>query len=225
MRAAQAVRVHPPIDKDHRMRKLLVPVALTAVLSGGAGALVFGPALAGAADTTTTAPPAATAEAAPTVKDRPQPFKDALDKLVADGTITQAQADKVAAALEAARPAKGLGGPGGPGMRHGFAEVALDEVASILGLQATDLKTQLQAGKSLADIAGDKKDELITGLVDKADAKIDAAVTDGKLTADQATKLKAGLKDRITHVVEDGPKLGRAFGGGRGPRPAPGQAD
>src|SRR5262245_32205633 len=40
--------------------------------------------------------------------------KSALDPLVTNGTLTQAQEDAVIAALDAARPARGPGGPGGP---------------------------------------------------------------------------------------------------------------
>jgi hypothetical protein len=45
------------------MKKSLIPIALVAAAAGGAAALAFGPALAGA-DTTTTSPPATSAPAA-----------------------------------------------------------------------------------------------------------------------------------------------------------------
>jgi hypothetical protein len=52
----------------------------------------------------------------------------------------------------------------------------------------------LHAGETLAAIAGSKKDALdCKHLLPTRLKRIDAAVTAGKLTADQATKLKANL--------------------------------
>ena len=42
---------------------------------------------------------------------------------------------------------------------------------------------------------------------------IDQAVTDGKLTADQANERKSGLTDRITTLVNEGPQRGGREGG------------
>lgn len=150
------------------------------------------------AQTTTTTPPAAAAPA-----DKGAKLDSVLAPLVADGTLTQAQADKVKAAFEAARPADGMGrhGRGGPaGIGRG---VALDEAAAFLGTDAASLRTQLQSGKSLGEIAGDKKDALIASLVASANKRIDDAVTAGKLSADQATQLKSNTQQRITDMVNN----------------------
>jgi polyhydroxyalkanoate synthesis regulator phasin len=193
------------------MRKILVPVALTAALAGGAGALAFGPAFAGA-QTASTATPAASATADPATAPRPKPFADAIKKLVDDGTLTQAQADKVIAALEAARPE---GGPGiGGRIKERIGErigAELGVAAKALGISEDDLKTALRDGKTLADVATDKGvavQSVIDALVADATSHIDQAVTDGKLTAEQATKMKADLTARVTTMVNEGPKLG-----------------
>ena len=72
------------------------------------------------------------------------------------------------------------------------------------------MKSRLAAGESLAVIAGAKKDALIAALVADETKRIDAAVTAGKLTAAQATTLKAGLvahvTDEVNAVRPQGPK-------------------
>jgi hypothetical protein len=84
-------------------------------------------------------------------------------------------------------------------------------VSSTLGIDAATIKSRVLAGETLAVIAGSKKDALITALVAFETKEIDAAVTAGKLTAAQATKLKANLTKHITKGVEKikGPKAPR----------------
>jgi hypothetical protein len=95
-------------------------------------------------------------------------------------------------------------------------------VSTTIGVDAATIKTRLAAGETLAAVAGAKKDALITALVTFETKEIDARVTAGKLTADQATKMKANLKDHVTKMVEStkGPKgLGHKGGKGhKGPR-------
>jgi len=98
-------------------------------------------------------------------------------------------------------------------------------VATTIGLDAATIKTRLAAGESLATIAGAKKDALIAALVDFKSKNIDAAVTAGKLTAAQATTMKAGLTDRVTKRVNTvggkgmGQKVAKALKGPKAPRP------
>ena len=129
-----------------------------------------------------------------------------LTALVTKGTITQAQADAITAALtaaEVARPAMPLGA-------NKEAHLAL--ISSTIGVDAATIKTRLAAGETLAAIAGAKKDALITALVADETKRIDAAVTAGKLTAAQATTLKSTLTAHVTTEVNSvrpmGPKGG-----------------
>jgi len=107
-------------------------------------------------------------------------------------------------------PGPGPRGPGGP------PDAAA--IASYLGLTQAELRTQLQSGKSLAQIAA-AQGKSVAGLKAAilADAKthLDQAVKDGKLTADQANERKSGLKDRITKLVNDGPPKDRGAGAPR----------
>lgn len=121
-------------------------------------------------------------------------------------------------------PAKGAGGPGVGGRgTAGDVDIDQDELsvaATYLGTTEADLHTKMQAGQTLAAIAGSKRDGLIQALVADANTRIDAAVTAGKLTAAQATTAKANASAAATAFVDNTrPAGGPGFGGpGRGRR-------
>ncbi len=123
-------------------------------------------------------------------------LKDSLATLVTKGTITQAQADEIVTAIEANRPAmgagrgdgdgdRGMGGhpggpgmggrPGGPGMggRHGGP--GLDAAATALGMTKDELRTELEGGKTIAEVAtakGVDVQKVIDALVAEAKSRI-----------------------------------------------------
>ena len=104
-----------------------------------------------------------------------------LKDLVTKGTLTQAQADAVTAAAAAAKAAHDanhpMGGKGGP---LGADRAAIETlVSTTIGVDTATIKSRLQAGESLAQIAGAKKDALIAALVADHTKRIDAAVTAG----------------------------------------------
>ena len=150
-----------------------------------------------------------------------------LKDLVSKGTLTQAQADAVTAAAVAAKAAHDANRPqGGKGGPLGADRAAIETlVSTTIGVDTATIKSRLQAGESLAQIAGTKKDALIAALVADETKRIDAAVTAGKLTAAQATEMKTNL---VAHVTEEvnavggkapfgkGPKGGKGGHGGRG---------
>ena len=90
-----------------------------------------------------------------------------------------------------------------------------------LGLTAAQLRTQLEAGKTLADIAK-AQGKTVAGLEDAivaaATKKLDAAVAAGKLTAAQEATMLADLKSHVDDMVNrTGPPAGGHGGpGGRG---------
>ena len=134
-----------------------------------------------------------------------------LSGLVSKGTITQVQADAISSAITSAYATAQANRPV-PADR-----AAKDAaITSVLGIDAATLKTRLQAGDSLATIAGTKKQALIDALVADETKRIDAAVTAGKLTAAQATTMKSGLVAHVTAEVESvrGP-MGMGGKGGR----------
>jgi len=157
-------------------------------------------------------------------KDKGVDVQKVIDALVADATTDLK--DRITDLVNGKAPLGGMRGPGGLEGRGGRLEAGLDTVASALGMTEADLRTALQDGKSIADVAKGKGvdvDTVISKLVDAATKKIDQAVTDGKLTKEQATTIKSGLKERITAHVNGtrpagGPGRGHhGFGGPGGP--------
>lgn len=88
---------------------------------------------------------------------------------------------------------------------------------TLLKIDSDTLKQDFKAGKSLADIAAEKKvpeQQVIDLMVKDSTQRIDQSVKSGKLTQDKADQMKAKLKDQITKSVER--KGGFGFGGKRG---------
>jgi len=144
-----------------------------------------------------------------------------LSALVAKGTITQAQADAITAAATAAETAKRAAKDADHATKDAD-RVALEAlITKTIGVDSATVRTRLAAGESLGAIAGAKKAELIAVLVANESKRIDAAVTAGKLTAAQATTLKAGLTAHVTAEVDRvggkrGPGMGGPGKGGKG---------
>ena len=96
------------------------------------------------------------------------------------------------------------GPPGGPHGRSG-PHGGLDAAATYLGLSETDLITQLQAGKTLGEIAdatsGKSKAGLIAALVADEKSHLTQAVKDGHLTQSQADSIAADIEARVTDLV------------------------
>ncbi len=142
-----------------------------------------------------------------------------LADLVKAGTITQAQADAITKKFDDFKATMDANKSANKAARDAHHAEVEALVASTIGIDAATIKTRLQAGESLAAIAGTKKAALITALVALETKEIDARVTAGTLTAAQATTLKANLTAHVTAKVESvgGPK---GFGpkGDKGPK-------
>ena len=203
------------------------------LLGGGAAGMALGlPGFAGAqaADPGPSSPtvPADPAPAVPAKPERGAWLKGALAPLVEKGTISQDQADAVIAALEAAKPAKVRGhGPGDKGVRGGPGR--LDSAAQAIGISVEELRTALQGGQSLADVAKSKgvdPEKVVSALVADLKAHLDEEVASGRHTQAEADQKLAGATERIRAFVNgEGPfKGGPGFGGRHrhgpgGPRP------
>jgi hypothetical protein len=108
----------------------------------------------------------------------------------------------------------GFGLPGGP-MRGSHDDLAA--TATYLGISQTTLRTDLQSGKSLAQIAnatsGKSASGLIAALVSAEKANLAAQVKAGRLTQAQADAGSKNLQARITGLVNGAFPAPR--GGGR----------
>lgn len=192
------------------IKKKAAAAALTAgLLGGGAAGMILGTTgVSGAQETTTTVEQQA-GDQATSDTGRPDPsarFAETLAPLVEAGTITQAQADAVIAALaEAGPPEGGRGGPGGHGGRMGGR--GLDSAATALGITADELRTALEGGQTIAQVAESKGVDVQT-VIDAmlADLKthLDEEVAAGEHTQEEADQKLADATERITDSVNNG---------------------
>ena len=146
-----------------------------------------------------------------------QVLKDVLDSLVKDGTLTQAQADKVTSSVETkVKEERAERDANQQAKRQEF----LTTAAKAIGVSTTDLETQLRSGTTLADVAKANNvdpNTVIVALVGDLNTKIDADVASGKLTAEQGAARKAKATERVTDMVNNGPRHGGKGGpGGKG---------
>jgi polyhydroxyalkanoate synthesis regulator phasin len=137
--------------------------------------------------------------------------EDVLAQLVKDGKLTQKQADQIKQRLESHKACTGNGrGLWGRGIvmqtLKQYLPAAANQVAQGLHMTVDQLKTQLQAGKSLSDIAtaqGVSSAQLHTLVTNTIQTTLNKAVSDGNLTQQQATDLMqklqnhGGLLDRL----------------------------
>jgi urease accessory protein UreF len=127
-------------------------------------------------------------------------LENRVDAAVAAGRLTKAQGDELKQRIESGDLPLFFGPRGGPHEHFG----ELDAAATYLGLTEAQLETQLESGKSLAQVAKDRGksvDGLIQALVDQATKRLDAAVAAGRLTKAQEQQILVGLKQRITDFV------------------------
>lgn len=201
------------------MNKKFAAAGLAAGLVAGTGA-GFILQLAGSAGAASGAAiTASTDESTTSEGDRPDPstrLAEVLQPLVADGTITQAQLDKVVETLIAAGPMRG--GPGGRGP-------GLQVVADTLGMTPDEVREAISNGQTLAQLAeskGSTAQALIDAMVAEAKTRLDEKVAAGDLTQEQVDARLATATERVTELVNNTPAFrdGRGHGRGHGSKPA-----
>ena len=167
--------------------------------------------------------------------------QDRLDQLVADGRLTQEQADELSADLvervtdlvngdltsfPLLEPGFGPGVIGAPGPfgRPGFTagpgpwglvDGPLAAAADVIGIDERALLAAWADGDTIADVArahGVAVSDVVDAIVASMQERLDEAVENGWLDGDQAEGLSEGLRDRVTDLVN-----GEAF-----PFPPPG---
>jgi polyhydroxyalkanoate synthesis regulator phasin len=189
------------------------------VIAGAAAALAVGGAGAGVAATklTTSSPSeeskAFVNDAAKSLGVEPsklsaalkKAFEDRIDAAVAAGRLTKEQGDELKQRIES--DDFPLFGP--PAFGHGFGAPhpffhGLDAAASYLGLTEVELRSRLESGKTLAEIAkaqGKSVDGLKAAMVKDAKAHLDAAVKAGRLSSAEEQRVLADLEQGIDDLV------------------------
>jgi len=143
--------------------------------------------------------------------------EERLAEMVSAGKLTQEQADqqsqklneKITSMVENTFQGKII-------IHFGFKLDENEDLLKLLNLDADKLKEELQAGKSLADIAeaqGVDEGKLIDLLTEQQEANLAEAVKAGKLTQEQADKMSDNAAERIKTFIEN-THPGKGFGGG-----------
>jgi len=176
-------------DFDPAAREANLRTALQVLVDAGTIDASDVDAIVTALQTKPTTPPAADTTGA-----RPEPgtmLKARLQTLVDDGTLTSTQLDAVVTALEAARPmgghddggmgGRGHGGPGMGGRHGGMRQEMLTTAADAIGITADELKTAIEGGQTIAQIAeanGKSVQSVIDALVAQATTDLTQRITD-----------------------------------------------
>jgi hypothetical protein len=125
---------------------------------------------------------------------------DAVDDAVANGAITEEQAAKARERIEQGKP-----------LRYGHRAAALrvrraivESAAGAIGMTLEELREELKAGKSIADVAGEHGvsiDNVKSRIVSDATTKLDELVADGRIDQARADAALAKLQERLDTIV------------------------
>ena len=140
---------------------------------------------------------------------------DDITKALADKKITEDQATKLRGGLAAeiatfvdrtwpARPAVAPR-PVVPNVRSFLGDLLGTARDYLGGVTLQDVTAAYRSGKSLGDLANEKgkgRDALVAALTNAASTRIDKAVADNKLTAEQAASLKTKVATEIASFVD-----------------------
>jgi hypothetical protein len=206
---------------DRNLKRKLVAGAVAASAVAGAGGAIAANKLTSPKEESQ----AVVNDAANQLGIKPSALSDALEKAlekrvdaaVSAGEITKAQGDELKSRIASGDlplfgiPHRGFGlghdgrGPGGK----------LDAAAAYLGITEAQLRTELQGGKTLAQVAkdhGKSADGLVDALVADLKEHLDADVAAGRLTKAQEDRFLADAKQRITDLVNGNGPGGTPFG-------------
>ena len=141
-------------------------------------------------------------------------LENRIDAEVAAGTLTKAEGDALKSRIESGDfplfgfPHRGFG-------EHVFGSGKLDAAASYLGLTEDQLRTELDGGKTLAQVAkdhGKSADGLVDALVADLKKHLDADVAAGRITKAQEDQFLADAKQRTTDFVNGKGPGGTRYG-------------
>jgi hypothetical protein len=205
-----------PSPRDERASRLRTAAAgaglgIVALVGVGAATATFAGAQSDDSPPSTSAPEPETDDAPPV--ERGQRLAEALAPLVADGTLTQEQADAVVERLEeAGNEAREQRGDRGPrhAMRGGPPGLG-EEVAEMLGLTAEELREELRGDATLADLAADAgvtPEALVDAMLSPMREHLAERVADGDITQEHADERLAQATEWAT-AIANGERPGR----------------
>ena len=158
----------------------------------------------------------------------PQQLQDALQKTrieqisqaVSEGKLSQDQANQLIQRINSGQAPLGFGppgggpghgpkpgGPGGPGAREAM-RGGMMGAAQALGMTPQELRQELQAGKTLAQVAqqrGISRDELKNRLQTLTKQRLDQAVQQGRMTREQADQVMARFTANLDRMLDASP--------------------
>ncbi len=155
---------------------------------------------------------------------------DQVQQLLSAGKITSAQASQMETAIKSGKVGPGFGRREhmGGGMFAGRG--AMPAAATYLGLTPQQLRSDLQGGKSLSDIASSQSGKTVAGLeaaiTTTMQQEIQQALSAGKITQQQATQQQGKIASFVQQFVTR-TGMGAGHGGGWGPpagEPQPGSS-
>jgi len=152
---------------------------------------------------------------------------DVLKQAVDEGLLTQEQADRMAENWQDGMGFMGMPGRGGHGggfgrggdMMGGPEDSLLSVAADKLGMTVEELRTELEADKTIADVAKAKGVELATiidAYVTARTEQVQQMVTDGRITQAQADKMLENLRAQAQERLEGSYRFRGEFGPGPG---------
>jgi hypothetical protein len=189
-----------------RNRKLMLGIAVALAAAGGAAGAIA----ASGSDSPSAESQAVIDDAAKQLGISPdklsaalkKALRDRIDAAVAAGRLTKAEGDALKQRLQSGNfPLFG-------GLHRGFGHLGffggLSAAADYLGLTEAELRTRLESGKTLAQVAqaqGKSVSGLVDAIVSAAKKRLDDAVAAGRLTQAQENEMLSGLRDRIQNLV------------------------
>lgn len=146
-----------------------------------------------------------------------------LEAGVKAGRLTADQAEKMKSGMpEQVTKMMNGKGPFQHGPMGGHAPFANEKMLAFLNIDAETLRNELKTEKTLVAVAekhGVSEQELKDFLVAQMTERLDAGVQAGRLTAEQADKMKANMEERVTKMINTEGLMHR----GHGPMPKPEQ--
>ncbi len=141
------------------------------------------------------------------------PLRQRLDEAVATGHIDEARAAQtVERSEEQLRRLVDAEHPFRHALReqrrHRLRTGALHLAAGVLGLPAGELRSRLQAGETLAEVAGAQGvavDDLVGALLEPLEEQLELAVGRGRLTFEQAAERLAAAEEQLRRRIAASP--------------------